>query len=529
MLKKPVVLVIMDGWGVAPPSRANALSQAKTPVWDKLLATYPSLTLQAAGESVGLPWGEMGNSEVGHLNLGAGKIIYQDLPRINKAIVDNTFYANKALKEAVRQVKKKNSDFHLMGLVSTGGVHSALDHLYALLEFCVKEGLKKVYIHAFLDGRDTPPKAGENFIEKLSVKMEELKVGQIATISGRFYAMDRDNHWDRIEKAYLAMTQGKTAKKAPHALEAIKESYKNNIFDEEFVPTIITDNKGEPLATVKEEDALIFFNYRSDRAREMTKAFVLPGFEKFPREKYLKNLFFVTMTEYESNLPVVVAFPPEKISEPLAKVVADNKLNQLHIAETEKYAHVTFFFNGGREEPFLNENRILVPSPSVSSYDQKPEMSARTLTDKLIKEINTGKYAFVVVNYANADMVGHTGIFPAIVKAIETVDECLGELIDCVLGVNGALILTADHGNAEEKIDLQTGFLIKEHSSNPVPLLIIGQEWQNHPSALSLGSDLSSLTPFGLLSDVAPTVLELMGLPKPKEMTGQSLLKYIKH
>jgi 2,3-bisphosphoglycerate-independent phosphoglycerate mutase len=328
ILKKPVVLVIIDGWGVAPPSRANALSQAKTPVWDKLLATYPSVTLQASGESVGLPWGEMGNSEVGHLNLGAGKIIYQDLPRINKSIVDNTFYANKAFKEAVRQVKKNNSNLHIMGLVSTGGVHSALDHLYALLEFCVKEGIKKVYIHAFLDGRDTPPKAGENFIEKLSVKLNELKIGQIATLAGRFYAMDRDNHWDRIEKAYLAMTEGLADKKSDNALEAIKESYLNNVFDEEFVPTVITDKKGEPIATVKEDDALVFFNYRADRAREITKAFVLPGFEKFPRKKYLKNVLFVAMTEYESNLPVTVAFPPAKISEPVANVVADTKLRK---------------------------------------------------------------------------------------------------------------------------------------------------------------------------------------------------------
>lgn len=529
ILRKPVVLVILDGWGVAPPSRANALSQAKTPVWDRLLAIYPCLTLQAAGESVGLPWGEMGNSEVGHMNLGAGKIIYQNLPRINKSIIDNSFFSNKALKEAVRHLKKNNSDFHLMGLVSTGGVHSSLDHLYALLEFCLKEGLKKVYVHAILDGRDTPPDAGKNFIEKLNTKLAEFKLGKIATLSGRFYAMDRDNHWDRIAKAYLAMTAGKADRMAEDPLAAIKESYKNNIFDEEFVPTVITDKKGGPVVKVKEKDALVFFNYRPDRAREITKAFVLPGFEKFPREKYLKDLFFVSMTEYEANLPVIIAFPPEKISEPLAKVIADHKLNQLHLAETEKYAHVTFFFNGGREEPFPQENHILIPSPSVSTYDQKPEMSARMLTDRLIKEINTGKYEFVVINYANPDMVGHTGIFSAIVKAIETVDECLGELVSCVLGVNGVLVLTADHGNAEEKIDLQTGFIIKEHSSNPVPLLLVGQEWENHPTALSLGSDLSSLTPIGLLSDVAPTVLELIGLPKPKEMTGQSLLKYIKH
>ncbi len=526
--KHPVVLVIMDGWGVAPPSRANAISQAKTPVMDKILATYPSMTLQASGESVGLPWGEVGNSEVGHINMGAGKIIYQDLPLINKAIIDKTFYSNKALLGAVKQIKENNSSLHLMGLVSTGGVHSSLDHLFALLEFCKNEKVKKVYIHCFMDGRDTPPNSGENFITKLQAKMKELGVGEIASLSGRFYPMDRDNHWDRVEKAFNAMTKGEAENKSANPLKAIKDSYEKKIFDEEMIPTVITKS-GKPVALINEKDALVFFNYRADRAREITKAFVLPGFEKFERGEYMKGLYFVAMTEYEGNLPVEVAFSQEEVSEPLAKVISDQKMNQLHIAETEKYAHVTFFFNGGKEEPFPGEERVLIPSPSVSSYDQKPQMSCRQLTESLIKEINTGKYSFCVVNYANADMVGHTGVFPAIIKAIEAVDECLGALIDAVLALDGALLLTADHGNAEEKIDLQTGFLIKEHSSNPVPFIIIAKEWENHPTALSLGNDLSSLTPVGLLSDIAPSILALMGIEKPKEMTGQNLLNYIKN
>jgi len=525
--KRPVVLVILDGWGVAPPSRANAISQAKTPVMDKLISTYPTMTLQASGESVGLPWGEMGNSEVGHMNIGAGKIIYQDLPRINKAIIDKTFYKNKVLLEAVKKVKENNSKFHLMGLVSTGGVHSSLDHLFALLEFCQMEKLKNVYLHCFLDGRDTPRNSGENFITKLEAKIKELGVGKIASLSGRYYAMDRDNRWERIKKAYLAITKGESEQKFTDPLEAIKKSYQNNIFDEEFIPTVITDKNGKPLAKVENGDSVVFFNFRADRARQLTKAFVLPGFSKFERGEYLKDVYFVTMTEYEKNLPVFVAFPPEEVKNPLAKVIADYHLKQLHIAETEKYAHVTFFINGEREEAFPGEDRILVPSPSVSSYDQKPEMSCRKITERLISEINTGKYDFCVVNYANADMVGHTGVFPAIIKAIEAVDECLGQLVAAVLDIDGALVITADHGNAEEKIDLQTGFIIKEHSTNPVPLIIVAKEWENHPTALALGNDLSSLTPIGLLSDVAPTVLALMGLEKPKEMTGQNLLKYI--
>ena len=523
---KPLVLIILDGWGVAPPSRGNCLDLARTPVMDKLISVFPSMTLQASGESVGLPWGEMGNSEVGHLNLGAGKIIYQNLPRINKSISDGSFFKNEALKKACLHVKKNNSDFHVMGLVSTGGVHSSIDHLYAILEFCQKEKIKNLYIHAFLDGRDTPHNSAQNFIEKLQSRMDELKIGKIATLSGRFYAMDRDNRWDRIEKAYLALTQGKAENYAKNPLEAVLKSYQNNIYDEQFIPTVITQEKDLPIAKVKNNDALVFFNFRADRARQLTKAFVLPGFEKFPRKEYLNDLFFVAMTEYEKDLPVLIAFPPEKIEKPIAKVISDNNLNQLHIAETEKYAHVTFFFNGGREDPFPNEHRALIPSPSVSSYDQKPEMSARQVTERVIKEINTGKYAFVVINFANSDMVGHTGNIPAIIKAIETVDQCLGEIVDCVLAIDGCLIITADHGNAEDKINSQTGFINKEHNTDPVPFIIVGKPWEGKGQK-GLSRDLSVLTPFGMLSDVAPTILAIMGIPKPSEMTGRNLLKYI--
>jgi 2,3-bisphosphoglycerate-independent phosphoglycerate mutase len=394
------------------------------------------------------------------------------------------------------------------------------------LEFCQNEKINNVYLHAFLDGRDTPHNSAQNFVEKLRERINELKIGKIATISGRFYAMDRDNRWDRIENAYLAMTQGKTESTSKEPDEAILKSYQKNIYDEQFIPTVIVDQKGEPIAKVKNNDALIFFNFRADRARQLTKAFVLPGFEKFSRKDYLKDLFFVAMTEYEKDLPVSIAFPLEKIENPIARVISDNNLHQLHIAETEKYAHVTFFFNGGREDPFPNEHRVLIPSPSIFSYDQKPEMSAKQLTERVIKEINTGKYAFVVINFANPDMVGHTGNIPAIIRAIETVDQCVGEIVDCVLAIEGGLIITADHGNAEDKINSQTGFINKEHNIDPVPFILVGKPWEGKGQR-GLSRDLSVLTPFGILSDITPTILAIMGIPKPSEMTGRNLLKYI--
>lgn len=520
---RPVILTILDGWGIAPPSRGNAISLAKTPFYDGLLEKYPTIALQSAGEGVGSTWGELGNSEVGHLNIGAGRIVYQDLPRITKAIADGEFFKNPVLVKAAAYAREHKSRFHIMGLMSSGGVHSFNEHAYALLEFAKRENLSSVFVHAFLDGRDTPHNSSERFINKLQEKIKQIGVGQIASLSGRFWAMDRDNHWDRIEKAYRAMVEGVADRKSSDPLRAIQESYTQSVFDEEFVPTVITDQAGQPLAKVDDHDVVVFFNFRSDRAREMTKALALPGFEKFKRA-YQPELLFVAMTEYEKDLPVVVAFPPERVDEPLAKVLADKNLRQLHIAETEKYAHVTFFFNGGKEEAFANEERILIPSPSVASYDQKPSMSAREITDRVIEQLKTAKHDFIVINYANADMVGHTGKLQSTIEAVEVIDECLSKLVGAVLEVNGVMLLTGDHGNAEDKINLQTGFFQKEHTTNPVPLILIGQDFEKTDGKKSFLRDLSMETPSGLLSDIAPTILELMGVTQPQAMTGQSLL-----
>jgi 2,3-bisphosphoglycerate-independent phosphoglycerate mutase len=522
---KPVVLVILDGWGIAPPSRGNPISIARTPMFDSLIDSFPTMALQASGEAVGLPWGEMGNSEVGHLNMGAGRIVYQNLPRISKAISDGSFFTNQAFLGAAEHIKKHKSRVHLVGLVSTGGVHSSLDHLFALLTFCQQQKIRDIYIHAILDGRDTPPQSGVNFITKLQDKIKELKVGAIATISGRYYAMDRDNRWDREEKAYNAMTAGVAARTGSDPISILEKSYKEGNYDEEFFPAVITA-KNKPVAVIKDYDAVVFFNFRPDRARQLTTAFVLPGFEKFRRPAYLKDLFFVTMTEYDKDLPVVVAFPPENIAVPVGKVLSDAGLRQLHIAETEKYAHVTYFFNGGREEPFSGQDNILVPSPSVATYDQKPAMSAFELTDRLVKEINKGKHDFIVVNYANVDMVGHTGNVQATVEGVEAVDQCLNKLIKTVLPLNGLLFITADHGNGEELLNLQTAAMDKEHSVNPVPFIAIGENWRGQTlyKDMIVEHDLSMLQPTGILSDITVTVLEYMGLQAPSEMTGHNLL-----
>ena len=520
---RPLVLLVLDGWGVAPKNRGNAIMLAKTPTWDSLLTNYPCVTLQASGESVGLPWGEMGNSEVGHMNIGAGKIIYRDLTRINRAILDGSFFEKQAFKEASAHLRGTKGRLHLVGLMSSGGIHSFNEHSYALIELAAKEGIRDVFLHVILDGRDTPHNSGETFVAKLEAKMKNMKVGQIATIAGRFWAMDRDNHWDRIQKAYRAIAEGVSDETYQDPLGAIRASYARGVYDEELVPTVITNAGGTPRGTVKDGDSIIYFNFRSDRARELTKAFVLPGFSKFERPQ-IANLFFVTMTEYEQNLPVTVAFPPEIVSVPLAKVFSDVGEQQLHAAETEKYAHVTFFFNGGKEEPFAGETRILVPSPSVSSYDQKPDMSVREITDRVVKEIAAGTYGFIVLNFANADMVGHTGNIVATIKAIETIDTQLERIVSATLAAGGVVAVTADHGNAEEKLHLTTGFINKEHTSNPVPFLLVAKDREGRGRE---SSDLSSLTPSGMLSDIAPTLLELEGLPIPPEMTGRSFLKLL--
>ncbi len=521
---KPVVLAILDGWGVAPEGEGNAIAFAKTPNIDKLIATYPAMTLRASGDEVGLSWGEMGNSEVGHLNLGTGRIFYQTLPRINKSIEDGSFFDNQVLKEAVAHAKKNKSNLHIMGLVSSGRVHSTIEHLYALLEFVRKQKFKKVYIHAFLDGRDTIYNSGIDFVSKLQEKIKECGIGKIATISGRFYAMDRDSHWDRTEKVYRAMVFGESDEYFSDPITAISSSYEKKVYDEEFVPVVIAEKK-KPTVLVKENDALIFFNYRADRARQITKSFVLKDFDKFERP-FFQNLFFAAMTEYEKDLPIKIIFPPEEIKTCLAKVLSENGLKQLHIAETEKYAHVTFFFNGMQEKEYDDENRIIIPSPRVASYDKQPEMSALKITEQLEKEILSGKYDFIVVNFANADMVGHTGNFEATVKAIETVDKCIGRLFNVILPLGGVMLITADHGNAEEIINLQTSEIDKEHSTNPVPFILVGKEWEGKILGFeeAIGGDLSLVTPVGVLADVAPTILKIMGLGQPTEMTGTSLI-----
>ena len=521
---RPVVLLILDGFGIAPPSRANAISLAKTPNFDKYSAHYPIMPIAASGEAVGLSWGEMGNSQVGHLSLGSGLIPYQNLPRINKSITDGSFFNNEAFLAAIKHTQDHNSALHILGLVSSGGVHSYNEHLYALLELARKHKVNQVYVHAFLDGRDTLYNSGVNFISKLQEKLRSIGVGVIATVGGRFYSMDRDNRWDRIAKAYEAMVLGKSQDKYDDPVTAIQESYKKNVFDEEMVPSVIIDDLGQAKGKIKDGDALIFFNFRSDRARQMTEALTVPGFEKFPRE-YFKDLFLVTMTEYEKDLPVKVAFPPLIIDTPLAKVISDAGLKQLHIAETEKYAHVTYFFNGGQEQIYAGEDRILVPSPQVVSYDQKPAMSAREITNKINQAIKEGKYDFIVANFANPDMVAHTGNLQATIEAIELLDQLINEIVEVTLSYEGVVLITADHGNAEGLFDLQTGEIEKEHSNNPVPLFIIGSEFAGKSVLTGLtSSDLSRITPVGVLADVAPTILKIMGIKKPPAMTGSSLI-----
>lgn len=522
---RPLLLIICDGFGVAPPGKGNAISEAKTPNLDSYIRSYPSMTLVASGQEVGLSWGEMGNSEVGHLNIGAGLVYYQTFPRINKTIEDGTFFQNPALVGAVQSVKSKGT-LHLIGLVSNGNVHAAQEHLYALLELAKREKAGSVAIHAILDGRDAGRDKGLFFVTELLSKIKEIGVKQafIATLTGRYYALDRDNRWERVEKAYRAIAEGASDAAAPDPLAAIQQSYAKEIFDEEFMPTVIT-RAGRPAAAVADGDAIIFYNFRPDRARELTAAFVLPSFDKFPRPKRIACTF-VTFTEYEKNLPVTVAYPPLAVKNPLAKVIADAGLKQLHIAETEKYAHVTFFLNGTLEEPFSNEERILIPSPHVSSYDQKPEMAAREIASRAVKEIKKGSADVIIINFANADMVGHTGNMKATVAGIEAIDSAIGDVVKAALDKEGAAIITADHGNAEEVINLRTGEIDKEHSTNPVPFIVIGKQWEGQNAGLpeGVGGDLSLVPPVGFLADVAPTVLKIIGLKPPSEMTGRPLI-----
>lgn len=520
---KPVVLIVLDGWGVAQSGSGNPLEAADTPYFDDLIRTFPTVTLRASAESVGLSWGEQGNSEVGHLTIGAGKIFYQSLPRINLSVQTGDFFLNPAFMQATNHCKERGSVLHIIGILSSGNIHGSDEHIYALLEFAKRQGQKKVMVHAVLDGRDSLYNAGLDFVATCQAKMSEIGVGKIASLCGRFYAMDRDNRWYRVEKAYRAMT-GPTEAMYDDPVKAVETSYSFKVFDEEFVPIAISKD-GKPVGPIKDGDAVVFANYRPDRARELTQAFTVPSFTKFERA-YLKDLPFVTMTEYEKGQPVTVAFPPETIGTCLARVISEAGLKQLHIAETEKYAHVTFFLNGMREDEFPGEDRVIIPSPHVSSYDQAPEMSTKAIGDRIVQEIEAGAYDVIIANFANADMVGHTGNFAATKVGAETIDKEISRIASAALPKGGVVIITADHGNGEEVLNLQTGEIDKEHSTNPVPLVIAGEQWRGQASPMgeAIGVDLSLMPPVGMLADVAPTVLKILEVPQPAEMTGSPLI-----
>ena len=511
MSKRPVVLMVLDGYGLNDRTEGNAIAMANTPVMDKLMAECPFVKGAASGLAVGLPDGQMGNSEVGHMNIGAGRIIYQDLTRITKAIEDGEFFENKALLQAMENCKKNDSDLHLWGLLSDGGVHSHITHLYGLLEMAKKQGLSKVYVHAFLDGRDTPPASGKDYVAQLQAKMDEIGVGKIASLSGRYYAMDRDNNWDRVQKAYDSLTKGEGVK-ATDAVKAMEESYANDVTDEFVLPTVITAEDGTPLSVVKDGDSVIFFNFRPDRAREMTRAFCDDKFTGFDRD-FLKTTF-VCFKDYDETIPnKIIAFEKEAIANTLGEYLAKCGKKQLRLAETEKYAHVTFFFNGGVEEPNVDEFRLLVNSPKdVATYDLKPEMSAPEVGMDLVEAIKSDKYDAIIINFANPDMVGHTGSLPAAIKAVETIDECVQKVVDAMLAHNGTILITADHGNCEQMIDYKTGEPHTAHTTNPVPLILVTND-----ETLKVKS--------GKLADLAPTMLEILGIEKPEEMTGESILE----
>ena len=508
---KPIMLVIMDGWGINPCQSQNAIFAAKTPEFDQFMAEGPATLLSASGEAVGLPAGQMGNSEVGHLNLGAGRIVYQEFTRVSKAVADGSFYENGEFINAIRAAKQAGKRLHLMGLLSDGGVHSHNTHLYALLKLAKQEGMRDVFVHALLDGRDTPPSSGVQYMRELVAKLQELGLGRVASIAGRYYTMDRDQRWERVAQGYNALVFGQ-GNKAQDPVQAIEDSYQAGKTDEFMLPTVLTDAQGTPVATVKDGDAFIFFNFRADRARQITHAFTDRDFTQF-KCAAMPGLHFVTMTQYEENIRAAVAFKPTSMNQILGQVIAQAGLRQLRIAETEKYAHVTYFFNGGEEKPFAQEDRALIPSPKVATYDLKPAMSAEEVTEEVLRRIASAQYDLIVLNYANGDMVGHTGVFLAAVEAAEMVDRCVGRLEKAVTAKGGVLLITADHGNAEKMKDYATGKPHTAHTTNPVPLMVRG-----------LGAKVN-LRGDGILADVAPTILELLGLPKPEAMTGTSLLE----
>ena len=510
MSKRPTVLMILDGYGLNDKSEANAVAEAKTPVMDKLMANCPFVKGYASGLAVGLPDGQMGNSEVGHLNMGAGRIVYQELTRITKEIEDGTFFENEALVAAVNNAKKNQSSLHLYGLLSDGGVHSHNTHLYGLLELAKRHGLEHVYVHCFLDGRDTPPASGKGYVKDLQDKMKELGIGRVATVMGRYYAMDRDNRWERVELAYRALTKGEGVH-SPCPVCGLNDSYKEEVFDEFVKPIVVTED-GKPVTTIQDKDSIIFFNFRPDRAREITRAFCDDAFTGFEREKKL-DLTYVCFTEYDVTIPnKTVAFHKVVLNNTFGEYLAANGKTQARIAETEKYAHVTFFFNGGVEEPNAGEDRILVKSPKVATYDLQPEMSAYGVCDKLCEAIRSDKYDVIIINFANPDMVGHTGVEQAAIQAVEAVDECVGKAVEALKSVNGQMFICADHGNAEQLKDYETGAPFTAHTTNPVPFILVNAD-------RSYG-----LREGGCLADIIPTLLELMDMEQPAEMTGKSLL-----
>nr|WP_309100150.1 2,3-bisphosphoglycerate-independent phosphoglycerate mutase [Fredinandcohnia onubensis] len=510
MTKSPVALIILDGFAFRDEVKGNAVAQANKPNFDRFWNQYPHATLQASGEAVGLPEGQMGNSEVGHLNIGAGRVVYQSLTRVNVAIRDHEFEQNETFLDAMKHVKENGTALHLFGLLSDGGVHSHIDHLFALLRLTASEGIEKVYIHGFLDGRDVGPQTAKVYLEQLDEKIKEYGVGEIATLSGRYYSMDRDKRWERVEKSYRSMVygEGPTYK---NAFELVDDSYANGIYDEFVLPSVLVKEDGSPVATIQDNDAVIFYNFRPDRAIQISNTFTNEDFRSFDRgPKHPNKLFFVCLTHFSESVDGYVAFKPTNLDNTLGEVLSQNGLKQLRIAETEKYPHVTFFMSGGREKEFPGETRLLINSPKVATYDLKPEMSAYEVRDALLQEIADDKHDAIILNFANPDMVGHSGLLEPTIKAIEVVDECLGEVVDAILAKGGAAIITADHGNSDEVVTLE-GNPMTAHTTNPVPVIVTKE-------GLALRED-------GILGDLAPTMLDLLGIQKSAEMTGNSLLK----
>lgn len=511
---KPIILIILDGWGYSENTSYNAIHSARKPVWDRLWEEYPHTLIEASGTEVGLPASQMGNSEVGHMNIGSGRIAEQEFTRISRTIEDGSFFKNETLCAAFKEAAHNNKAAHILGLLSPGGVHSHQEHVFALMELAGQCGLNDIYLHAFLDGRDTPPKSAEEYLHDAQLKIAELGKGRFASIIGRFYAMDRNNNWDRTQAAYDLISQGKADYRSEDAFIAVDMAYARGETDEFIKPTAIIQH-GQPPTQVEDGDIIIFANYRADRARQLARAFTKENFNSFPRERFAQLAAFISLTEYKANYEFPVAFPPEHHNNVFGEYIAKQGLYQLRIAETEKYAHVTFFFNGGEERVFEHEDRILVPSPHIRTYDQKPEMSAFEITDRMIEAINSRKYDVIICNFANADMVGHTGNFDATVKAVETIDQCLGKIVDNTLNIGGELLITSDHGNAEQMRAFTTEKIKSQshtaHTNNPVPMLYIGR-----PAEIMPGT--------GFLSDIAPTILSLMGIKQPQEMTGRPLL-----